>query len=167
MKETVLKYCFATCLTLLLFACKTDNRQITADMINFPPSSGEAGDRDIPVITFDSTECRFGTIAIGEKVNHTFRFKNTGKAPLLIAQVTPACGCTTPKDWSKEPILPGESGQISVEFNSTGFTGQIDKSISVLTNATPANWDLKLKGFVSGEEVDPNKYRYEMDMEVK
>ncbi len=150
-----------------LGACKTDNRQITADLINFPPSSGEVSNQKLPIITFDSTVMHFDTIAIGEKVNHIFRFKNTGKSPLIISQVTPACGCTTPKDWPKEPILPGESGQISVEFNSRGFSGQIEKSISVLTNCIPATWDLKLKGFVSGQEQDPVKYRYEMEMEVQ
>lgn len=150
-----------------IVACKTDNRQITADLINFPPSEGGAANENAPIITFDSTIMNFGIIAIGEKVNHTFRFKNTGKSPLLISQVTPSCGCTTPKDWSQEPILPGEKGQISVEFNSTDFTGQIEKSISVLTNCVPATYDLKLKGVVSGEKNDAAKYRYEMEMDVK
>lgn len=167
MKIISVKYSFIVVIGLMLAACKTDNRQVTADMIRFPPSSGEASDRNEAIISFDSVTCNFGTIAIGEKVNHTFRFKNTGKAPLLIAQVTPSCGCTTTKDWPQHPIMPGESGQISVEFNSRGFPGQIDKSISVLTNCTPANWDLKLKGMVSGEEKDPTKYRYEMEMDVK
>lgn len=151
----------------MLFACKTENRQVTADMINFPPSEGSAdANSNLPVITFDSTVMNFGIIAIGEKVNHTFRFKNTGKKPLLISQVTPSCGCTTPRDWSKEPILPGEEGQISVEFNSRGFSGQIEKTISVLTNCVPATYELKLKGNISGQEQDPVKYRYEMEMEV-
>ncbi len=168
MNKISIKYFFLFCLaTAFLFSCKTDNRQITADLINFPPSEGASVDGKGPVIAFDSTVMNFGTIAIGEVINHTFRFKNTGKSALLISQVSPSCGCTTPKDWPKEPILPGEEGQISVEFNSRGFTGQIDKSISVLTNCTPATYDLKLKGNVSGEEKDPVKYRYEMEMEVK
>lgn len=155
------------CFSVVLFACTTDNRQITADLINFPPSEGAVSESNGPVIAFDSLVTNFGTIAIGEKVNHTFRFKNTGKTPLIISQVTPSCGCTTPKDWPKEPILPGEGGQISVEFNSHGFSGQIEKSISVLTNCIPATWDLKLKGNIEGVPDTPPKYPYEMDMEVK
>lgn len=167
MKIAQLKYFTLLMAVLILAACKSETRQVTADMINFPPSEGEAkGKQRLPVIEFDSTTMRFGTIAIGEKVTHSFKFKNTGKAPLLISQVTPSCGCTTPSDWPKEPIFPGEGGQITVEFNSRGFPGQIEKKISVLTNCIPATYDLKLVGYVSGEETDPVKYRYEMEMQV-
>lgn len=167
MKQLKCLFFFLISSLLVLTACNTSDREITADLINFPPSSGESSNKNLPIITFDSTVMNFGVIAIGEKVNHTFKFKNTGKSPLLISQVTPACGCTTPKSWPKEPVLPGESGEISVEFNSSGFSGQIDKSISVLTNCIPATLDLKLKGQVSGEALPPKTYRYEMEMEVK
>jgi len=151
---------------LLLSGCSTDNRQITSDMIHFPPSGG--GDAEqAPVITFDSTICHFGTLAIGEKYPHTFRFTNTGNAPLLITQVNPSCGCTTAKDWPKQPIAPGETGQISVEFNSNGNTGQIDKSISVLTNCIPAVEVLRLQGTVVGvENATMVKSPVHMEMET-
>ncbi|MFM7726953.1 MAG: hypothetical protein ACKO7B_09630, partial [Flavobacteriales bacterium] len=61
----------------LLHSCKTDNKQTTSDMIHFPPSGGGSAE-NAPIITFDSTTCRFGTLAIGEKYPHTFRFTNTG-----------------------------------------------------------------------------------------
>ncbi len=166
-KKAIIFQVLVLSLSMALLSCKSDSRQITADMINFPPAEGEAGTGKIPVIQFDSTTMNFGTIAIGEKVNHSFKFKNTGKAALIISQVTPSCGCTTPKDWPKHPIFPGEEGQISVEFNSSDFPGQIEKSISVLTNAIPATFDLKLKGNVSGEKGNDAKFRYEMDMEMK
>jgi hypothetical protein len=167
MIKAQLKYFTLLMAVMILAACKTETRQVTADLINFPPSEGSANSNQrLPVIEFDSTTMRFGTIAIGEKVTHSFKFKNSGKTPLLISQVTPSCGCTTPMDWPKEPILPGEAGQITVEFNSRGFTGVIEKNISVLTNCIPATYDLKIVGYVSGEEVDPVKYRYEMEMDV-
>jgi hypothetical protein len=137
--------------SLFLASCKTDNKQITSDMIHFPPSGGGQAD-NAPVITFDSSTCNFGTLAIGEKFPHTFRFTNTGKSPLLITQVNPSCGCTTAKDWPQSPIGPGETGQISVEFNSSGNSGKIDKSISVLTNCIPAVHVLRIQGMVVGVE---------------
>lgn len=151
----------------VLAACKTDNRQVTSDMLHFPPSSGEA-DVDVPVIEFDSTSCNFGQMAIGEKFTHVFKFSNTGESPLIISQVNPSCGCTTPKDWPKEPIAPGESGQITVEFNSKGFPGKVEKSISIFTNCIPRTVDLKITGNVIGvENIEKQKPIIEMEMEVR
>jgi hypothetical protein len=135
-------------------------------MIHFPPSGG--GDAEnAPVITFDSMICHFGTLAIGDKFPHTFHFTNTGNAPLIITQVNPSCGCTTAKDWPQQPIAPGETGQISIEFNSNGNSGNVDKSISVLTNCIPAVEVLRLQGSVIGvDDTSPVKSPVHMEMET-
>lgn len=148
---------------VVLFSCKEKDRKITSDLLNFPQTaSGDANDQQ-PKIVFDSLEYTFGEIAIGEKVEHTYIFKNEGDGPLIIADVKPSCGCTALKDWSKDPILPGEKGQISIEFNSSGFPGPISKSIKVSTNAQPNDVYLKLKGQVNGvEKVDEVKPGIEM-----
>lgn len=144
---------FVLGISFILSGCSGDDRKITADLINFPPAADGEQAKDAPVIQFDSTIVHFGKIVIGEKVNHTFRFVNTGKTPLIISQVTPSCGCTTPKKWPTDPVLPGESGEISVEFNSTGFPGKIEKSVSVLTNCIPRNINLQISGEVIGVEA--------------
>ena len=69
------------------------------------------------------------------------------------------------KDWSKGPIAPGDSGQISVEFNSAGNSGKIDKTITVATNAEPANIVLHLVGDVLGKEVFRQQERQGIQME--
>ncbi len=155
-------------ISLIVFSsCKTDNRQITADMIHFPDEAGQAGD-DVPVIVFDSLSANFGTMAIGEKFTHSFKFKNEGKAPLIISQVNPSCGCTVPKNWPHEPLAPGESGEIVVEFNSKGSPGKIDKNISVLTNCVPKVIELKIAGMVSGVETQvESKKPIEMEFETR
>ena len=142
-------------ISLALGSCKDKERKVTADLINFPESASGMSDEDIPEITFDSIQHNFGTIAIGEKVVHKYNFKNTGEAPLLIADVKPSCGCTTLKDWPKDPIMPGESGTIGVEFNSEGYPGAITKTIMVHTNGVPKDVYLKLVGMVEG--VDSKK----------
>jgi len=135
-------------------------------MIHFPPSGGGQS-QDAPIISFDSTTCNFGTLAIGEKWPHTFRFTNTGHSPLVITQVNPSCGCTTAKDWPQQPIAPGESGQISVEFNSTGNSGKVEKSISILTNCIPAVEVLRIQGTVVGVDYTaPVKSPMHMEMET-
>jgi Protein of unknown function (DUF1573) len=163
--KVIIKYFVYAFALLVMAACGTDNRQVTADLLNFPPVEGSETTENVPVISFDSAICHFGIIAIGERYTHTFRFKNTGSEPLIISQVTPNCGCTTPKDWPHEPILPGESGQITVEFNSKGFPGKIEKSISVLTNCIPKEWNLKLVGDVVGLEAVPKEKPKGIEME--
>ncbi len=156
---------FLVLASALFHSCTTDNKQITSDMIHFPPSGGGSAE-NAPIISFDSTICRFGTLAIGEKLPHTFHFTNTGSAPLIITQVNPSCGCTSAKDWPQEPIAPGESGQITVEFNSNGNSGKVDKSISVLSNCIPAVEVLRFQGLVIGaDNIVPSKPPVEMEME--
>ena len=55
---------------------------------------------------FDTEVHDFGSIKEGVQAEHTFKFTNTGKEPLVITNVQASCGCTTPT-WSKEPIKPG------------------------------------------------------------
>lgn len=151
-----------------LAACRSENKQITSEFIHFPPSSGASSDEKVPVISFDSSTVNFGTLAIGATFDHTFRFTNTGQAPLSLTQVSPSCGCTVPRSWPREPIQPGQTGEISVTFNSKGNTGAIEKSITVVSNCIPAANKLVIKGNVLGvESVNDQKPSFEMEMEKR
>ena len=83
-------------------------------------------------ITFNETTLDYGTVKANSDGNRVFIVKNTGKKPLIISNVRPSCGCTTP-EWSKNPILPGKTGQIKVYYN-TAITGEFRKSIDVMSN---------------------------------
>ena len=86
-----------------------------------------------PQINFETYEYNFGTIAQGEKVSHTFIFRNIGDGPLQITDVTTSCGCTASK-YSIEPVAPGENGTVEVIFDSYGREGKQLKSANVWTN---------------------------------
>jgi hypothetical protein len=75
----------------------------------------------------------FGTITEGQKVEVSFRFRNTGATPLVITQVRPSCGCTI-ADQPKEPIAPGAEGHITATFNSDGHAGVNRKTLFVTAN---------------------------------
>ena len=85
-------------------------------------------------IVFDKSTFEFGDIKQGQTVNAVFKFKNTGKAPLILSNVASTCGCTIPS-WPKDPIAPGKSAEISATFNSAGKMGQQNKVITVFSNA--------------------------------
>ncbi len=87
-----------------------------------------------PVISWEKSTHDFGDVAQGDKVEHTFKFKNTGNEPLIITNVQVTCGCTTPKGWARDPITPGQSGEITVAFNSLGKFGKQNKVVTVVSN---------------------------------
>jgi len=101
-----------------------------------------------PVFSFEDTEFDFGTVNEGDIVNHTYLFTNTGKSPLVIDKATASCGCTVP-DWPKQPIGPGETGEIKVMFNTSNKPNQQIKTISIIANTEPTLTRLRIKGFVT------------------
>nr|WP_068892902.1 DUF1573 domain-containing protein [Pedobacter panaciterrae] len=100
---------------------------------------------DGPVLTFENTNYYFGKIEKGEKVSYSFKFINTGKMPLIITDAIATCGCTVP-EIPKEPIKPGQAGELNVVFNSAGKTGRQDKTVSVRSNALNSAIELHLTG---------------------
>jgi hypothetical protein len=104
----------------------------------------------IPVsaITFDTNTYNFGTIKEGEVAEHVFKFRNTGKAPLVVRDARASCGCTIPQ-WSKDAIPVGGEGKIEVKFNSSGKGGKINKQVTVYANTNPAESLL----FITGEVI--------------
>lgn len=100
---------------------------------------------DGPQITFQESEYNFGDIKQGEKVEHVFAFKNTGTAPLVLSNVLTTCGCTA-SEWPKEPIAPGKTAQIKVTFNSAGKMGVQNKVVTIISNASNAQEQVKMIG---------------------
>ena len=93
----------------------------------------------------------FGKIKEGDIVEYSYRFKNTGKQPLVIIDARASCGCTVPEKPEKA-IAPGEIGFIKVKFNSENKPGQAHKTITIESNANPEFPVLMLTGEVIGKE---------------
>src|SRR6188508_823259 len=90
------------------------------------------------VITFEKKTHDFGDIFQGDKVEETYKFTNSGTEPLIITNVQVTCGCTTPKGWPRDPIMPGGKGELTVAFNSAGKMGKQNKVVTVVSNAVNA-----------------------------
>ncbi len=106
-------------------------------------------------MTFEESTFDFGKIMDGDKVEHVFEFVNTGKAPLIISNAKGSCGCTVPV-WPKEPIPPGEKGEIKVVYNSKG-KGKVggkneNKTVTITANTQPAETRIFIKGIVDKEQ---------------
>ncbi len=92
-----------------------------------------------PVITFEKKTHDFGDIVQGDKVEETFHFANTGTEPLIITNVQVTCGCTVPKGWPRDPIMPGGKGELTIAFNSAGKMGKQNKVVTIVSNAVNAD----------------------------
>ena len=115
------------------------------------------------VITFDKTTHDFGKINEADgRVTTVFEFKNEGMIPLVLTNVKASCGCTTPK-WTREPIEPGQTGQITVTYNASGRPGRFQKTVTVTSNAAEPTTRLYIKGEVIPKPAQPvDKYPVKM-----
>lgn len=118
----------------------TETNQIQPDVINNPETASEQQVVDpatLAGITFEKYEHNFGQVVDGEKVSYVFKFKNTGANDLIISDARGSCGCTVPQ-WPKEPVKPGASGEIKVEYDSKGKSGLQKKTVSITANTNPS-----------------------------
>ena len=97
-------------------------------------------------IAFVTETIDYGTIEHNADGNREFKFKNTGKEPLIITNCQGSCGCTVPT-WPKEPIKPGASSSIKVHY-ATDRVGQFEKTVTVTSNAKTGSKVIKIKGVV-------------------
>lgn len=106
-----------------------------------------AADPNAPVFQFETDVIDYGKINQNADGLRKFKFRNIGKSALIITSISSSCGCTVPS-YSKEPILPGGTGEIEIAYN-TNILGGFTKVITVFSNATEPQKMLRLKGIVS------------------
>ena len=99
-----------------------------------------------PKIKFATQMFDFGKVKSGDPVKYTYIFTNTGDELLELKSVQPQCGCTAANDWTKK-VEPGQTGTISIQFNSANYNGNVLKNVTVTCNdRTQPNTVLQLRG---------------------
>lgn len=99
---------------------------------------------NLGVLKFFKETIDYGTIKQNTEGTKVFKFTNTGKKPIVLTKVKPSCGCTA-SSYSKEPILPNETSEITVKYD-TKRLGHFSKSIKVYSNSVEPIKTLKIKG---------------------
>ena len=105
----------------------------------------------LPILVFERMTWDFDTIDQGASVSYDFKFKNTGKADLLISDVQTSCGCTI-TEYEKNAIKPGEESKLSFKFDSTDKYGKQDKSITIYANTYPNKTVVNFTGYVKTKD---------------
>ncbi|THH41071.1 DUF1573 domain-containing protein [Neolewinella litorea] len=103
-------------------------------------------------LAFEESSFNFGEVTEGEIITHTYSFTNTGNEPLIITDAKGSCGCTVPSR-PTAPIAPGETGEITVRFDSNNKVGQRNQRVTITANTTPPQTVISLDGTVV---ADPN-----------
>lgn len=85
----------------------------------------------------------FGKIKQETTNEKVFAFTNTGENPLIIQSAQGSCGCTVP-EYPREPIPPGESGEIRVEYKPGQQKGRQSKTVTIQANTNPPQTTLTI-----------------------
>ena len=86
----------------------------------------------------------FGTFPQSEKQEYKFVLTNEGNNLLVIQDVTTSCGCTK-ANYSKEPVRPGASLQLTVTYEAEE-KGHFNKMITVYCNTKASPLRLMIAG---------------------
>lgn len=122
--------------------------KISSIIRNPESADGTVDTVNVAKLTFAETRFNFGEIDEGGVVKHTYKFTNTGKVPLIISDARSTCGCTVP-EWPKEPIAPGENGEIFVKFDTKNKKNKQSKPVTITANTYPSQTQIHLDGFVN------------------
>lgn len=109
----------------------------TATTVSGETPAATVSNQPLTTIALSENNFDFGNIKKGDKVEHVYEITNTGTNPLVISEVKPGCGCTAP-DFTKEPIMPGKKGKITLHFDSSNFDGNVQKYADVFANVEKA-----------------------------
>lgn len=124
----------------------TDSR--ISDIIRNPvTASGKMDTVNVAKMVFEDRRYDFGRVTEGDVVVHVFKFRNTGKVPLVIADARSTCGCTVPK-WPEAPVEPGEAGEILVRFDTKGKQNKQYKPVTITANTYPMETEVMVRGNV-------------------
>jgi hypothetical protein len=86
-----------------------------------------------PSVWVDSDKHDWGKVPGTETVEHVFKVRNTGGAPLNIARVQTSCGCTAAV-LDHQFLKPGEETRLKVTFDPRGRHGSQTRTIWIHSN---------------------------------
>ena len=101
-------------------------------------------------VKFKEEVHNFGKVPQGTPVAYEFAFTNSTKSPIIIENVQSSCGCTIPS-WTKSPILPGQKGTVSAQYNAASM-GNFNKPVTVYYKIGEEKHEVKL--YLAGEVVN-------------
>lgn len=98
-----------------------------------PRFTKQAEELKQPKLLLGKSQYDFGTVKTGKVLDLTVKVKNIGKAVLKIKDIQTSCGCTAAL-LTKKTLKPGEVGKLKIEFDTSGYSGKITRTVTVYSN---------------------------------
>ncbi len=90
----------------------------------------------------------FGRVQQNAKLEKEFEIHNIGTEELAIGRISTSCGCTAALT-SEKFVKPGETTTLKVTMESRMYKGEIQRTVSVASNAANSKiTQIKVKAFV-------------------
>ena len=134
-----------------LLACLSENSE-NRENKNIPEQNKT---NEITEFEFNEEMHNFGTLEAGEIALFSFVITNSGNSNLILENIETDCGCIT-ADFTRTPILPGQTGIVEVEFDSSGLIGKQFKTIEIYAN-TKKTKQIAIFAEVQNEQIE---YKY-------
>ncbi len=114
-------------------------------------------------MSFETLTHDFGVIAEdGGTVSYSFRYKSSGKSPVVIVTAVSSCGCTTPV-YSRRPVAVGDWSTIDVTYDPMDRPGKFSKTIQVVIAPHNKKYVLTITGDVT-PRIKSREELYPFDM---
>ncbi len=112
--------------------------------------------KPVSALEWVQPDANLGKVPYRVPATATYEFVNKGDKPVIITNVRTTCGCTS-RQYSKEPIKPGEKSQIQATYNAARL-GNFTKSVIVTTNEPGVSPKvLKIRGVVVQQKEEAKK----------
>jgi hypothetical protein len=135
-----------TILAAVLLACGGEENVVVGNRTKIEVSANYGGNASSGKVSNEIYDA--GEVVKGELIRAKFTVKNTGDYPLVIADVSTSCSCTV-GDYTKDPIQPGETGEVIATVDTDRVGGaKVDKAVTLLANTQPSKTELKIKATI-------------------
>lgn len=102
-------------------------------------------------IDIDKSTVKFPKTKEGIELKHSYKLTNVGDSPLLIQKYEVACTCTK-ATFPKTPILPNESVDVVVTFDTKNKIGWQDRIITLYSNSKNSPTKIRFKVMIDNKK---------------
>lgn len=121
--------------------------------VNKAKPADKTDESGVAKFVFSEEIHNFGSLKAGEIVSFTFTFRNEGTKTLSITGFDSGCGCME-VNIPDMTVEPGQEGHIEVIYNSAGEVGKQLKTITLFSNAEPAQKQIFIRANVTNEVIE-------------
>jgi Protein of unknown function (DUF1573) len=136
MRPVILIFSAFIIAAFLLITCQQQEVKTEPNVVSAPGVVAVQSKPMTNIQWIDSAK-NLGKVKEGEKIEISYRFRNTGNEMLIINNIVVSCGCTVAEK-PEAPIAPGAEGAIKATFDTKGRVGTNHKTMAVYTNTKEA-----------------------------